>query len=106
MPLTKVAEGTAAKGQYTFAIAVAQANDPLVAIVREVPHDRPVPSFYWLDCFTDTFVAQELVVSAVLASGHRASYVSPSSGAESVYIYHELRSPLPDPLHWEIWRYT
>lgn len=106
MPPSKIAEGTANKGEYTYCWTTTAPNQFYVGIVNEAPVGKPLPTFLWLDAFEDVFNTSETVVTKILNGGNRACGLFTDNSPLDIYLYHELRSPLGSPVHWELWLYS
>ncbi len=106
MPLSKVANGTAAKGQWTKVWTTTAANQEIVLRITSLSLTRPVPSFSWAYRYNDVLNTSEPIYVKSLGSGNRNTYYLSTEAGEDLWLYHELRSPLPNPCLWEVWRYS
>lgn len=101
---TLITTKNCAKGVYTFLLTPASTSAEYVIKIPSVPANRPVPGFSVLQSFNDVLNTAELVIVKTLYTGYRCGYLLPGFTDNDLIFYHELRSPLPDPLSVQVWR--
>lgn len=106
MAFTRLAFGTVQRGQWVKCFTTTGSASEYALRMLGVTLTRPVPSFVFVHGYSDVFNTLERLYVKQLSFGDRNSYAYlPDSGAE-IWLYHEIKSPLPDPCPWEVWGYV